>query len=152
MSPAERRARRDASAQARINPDTGVPFRNYNQLDTWQRNQKAKKEGFTSRAQKRGVQEKAKKVAATPSIPKGKAGLERRRASLLPNSYHYFLHGRESTEETAREFNRLFTKYQPKIDADERFMRRAERDRVLGGNEAENWPMWRNEYDSLYNS
>jgi hypothetical protein len=53
LSPAERRQRRDERAQQRINPDTGQPFRNYNQLDTWQRNQKAKAEGFTSRAAKR---------------------------------------------------------------------------------------------------
>lgn len=136
QTPAERRAKRDETARARINPDTGEHFKNYNQLDTWQRNQKAKKEGFTSRAQKRG--------SAKRSTP------EQDKARKLPNSYHFFLRGRPSSETLAKEFNFALGPLPKAMPGDERFRARAEREFILRFNQAENWPMWRNEYDAVY--
>jgi len=55
QTPAQRRAQRDAYARSLTDPRTGQPFKNYNALDTYQRNEKAKQRGFTSRAAERGA-------------------------------------------------------------------------------------------------
>jgi hypothetical protein len=132
QTPAERRARRDLTAQSRINPDTGVPFRNYNALDTWQRNQRAQAQGFRNRY------ELAKRRALGP-------GPELRRAYDLPNSFENFLQGREPTEALAQDFNRAFGHGSSGSSTSSRQRNKALRLR-FASEEGWDWRVWRDEY------
>jgi hypothetical protein len=136
QTPAERRARRDATAQSRINPDTGLPFRNYNELDLWQRNQKAKARGFTSRAK-----ERREKQLSRPNGP------EVQKALSLPLSWEAFLAGRPSSERLAKEFNDAWNKQPKRLPSTTRFHRRALRARSAAMLDWD-WDQWRNEYDA----
>jgi hypothetical protein len=128
LSPAERRQRRDERARERINPDTGQPFRNYNELDTWQRNQKAKAEGFKTRSQKR-YQKTAK-----PLIDE--------MTTKFPESYRVFLNGAKPSETNARQFKKAFGKQGPATQSDKAARRKASVDSNF-------WRQWRVEYAGL---
>lgn len=137
QTPAERRARRDAMAQARINPDTGMPFANYNALDTWQRNQKAKVMGFRNRYERRVEQ------AVAPVM-----GPQERKARLLPQSFYNFLRGRQPTEALARDFNDAFGRQPKRASKSTRLRLRALRAR-FSGEAGWSWALWRAEYATL---
>lgn len=147
QTPAERRAKRDEMARGRINPDTGMPFRNYNQLDTWQRNQKAKTKGFTSRAAERSRKELRGPVQGPKPVTS--FGKEVTKAYKLPDSFNAFLAGRQPTERLAKEFNDAFNKQPKRLSSDTRFHRRALRAR-LSAFEGWDWQQWREEYAVTY--
>lgn len=134
LTPQERRARRDERARQTINPDTGQPFASYNQLDTWQRNQKAKREGFTSRAQKR-YQKTSK-----PLIEQAKRA--------APKSFEDFLDGRTPNETLAREFIRAFGPVPKNISRGEHLRLERARADFLTRHPDWNWKLWREEYDA----
>lgn len=132
LSPAERRANRDARAQAITDPDTGQPFRNYNQFDTWQRNQKAKLRGFTSRAQQRH------QTVAKPMVNKARS---------MPESFERYLEdtGRSANETSAREFLRAFGPVGGVTKAERARMEKARAD-YLSNHPDWDWSKWRVEY------
>lgn len=80
--------REDAAARRRINPDTGKPFKNRNDLDTYRRNLKARERGYTSRAQERRRKE-------SPVIA---------RAKEFGQSWKQWLGGQRATVGRARDF------------------------------------------------
>lgn len=138
LSPQERKARRDERARATINPDTGKPFASYNQMDTWQRNQKAKAEGFKSRAQKR-----YQKVSK-PLIEEAR--------KVAPASFEDFLSGRTANETLAREFNKAFGKVPPGTSAVEHKRLERARKNFLAKYPGFNWTRWRDEYSATGSS
>lgn len=132
MTPAERRQRRDANAQSRVNPDTGRPFRNYNELDTWQRNQRAKAAGYTSRSQARY----AKEVK----------GALQRVTERFPRSWQDFLDSTDGrpTQKLAAEFEKAFGRGKKATKANKLARQRLIEE--LGGDF--DWNLWRTEYSS----
>lgn len=132
MTPAEKRARRDERARSRINPSTGQPFRNYNELDTWQRNEKAKAQGYTTRSQKR--------------YEKESKGAVERVSERFSNTWQAFLEstGAKPTVKNATEFEKAFGVGKKGTPAN-----RARRQRFIdemGGDF--DWQLWRTEYSS----
>lgn len=138
QTPAERRARRDAYARSLTDPRTGKPFKNYNALDTYQRNVKAASKGFTSRAQQRYQTE-------------GKKAKEAR--ELFPGSWNKFLGGQKPTEQLARDFLKAFGPY--KSNTTDRYrdeseeLRAAYIDHMMEYEYEWDWDLWREEYSAL---
>ena len=132
LTPSERRTRRDERAQAIVNPDTGQPFRNYNQLDTWQRNQKAKQAGFKTRSQAR--YQKVTKPLITEMQTK------------FPDTFSSFLDERPPTETLARQFKRAFGTKGPSSP-----IMKTARKTFSESEHGDNfdWRGWRTEYASL---
>ena len=138
QTPAERRARRDEYARGITDPRTGTPFKNYNALDTYQRNVKAQQKGFTTRAQERYV--------ATGKL--AKAVTEK-----FPGSWQRFLGGNAPTEKLARDFLIAFGPYRKGMTHAERDRSEALRDAYVEHMEDNdydwNWDLWREEYSAL---
>lgn len=138
QTPSERRAKRDAYARTQTDPRTGQPFRNYNALDTYQRNQKAKARGFTSRGQERN--RKA-----------GKAVTEA--AQRFPGSWQRFLGDQKPTERLAKDFLKAFGPYPRTVTDKYRDESEELRDAYVKGMSANdydwNWSLWRDEYSAL---
>lgn len=109
-----------------------MPFRNYNALDTWQRNTRAKTAGFKNRY------EQVKRKSLGP-------GPELRTAYELPNSFDNFLRGREPSEALAREFNQAFGKGSGGNSKTTRLRNHALRLR-FASEEGWDWKTWRDEY------
>lgn len=136
QTPAERRAKRDTYARGITDPRTGEPFRNYNALDTYRRNEKAKAEGFKSRAAKRYIELKRYE---------GEAKLK------FPESYPMFVEemGGRVTEKQARDFLQGFGPYPsewtPAYAQRSKELRAAYIERMPGWD----WRLWREEYASL---
>lgn len=133
QTPAEKRAKRNAYAQSLTDPRTGRPFKNYNALDTWQRNEKAKSRGFDSRSKER--------KATTVGVA----------AEKFPGSWPLFLAGRKPTETLARSFLKAWGPYTPKTRAAAKAEAHRLRAEFLAGNDSDdwNWNLWREEYGSL---
>jgi hypothetical protein len=138
QTPAERRARRDAYARSLMDPRTGQPFRNYNALDTWQRNQKAQTQGFSGRGQKRYQQ-----VAVT---------LVRQARGQFPGAYSRFLelNDLKSTETSARRFLKAFGPY-PKQGLTGKYIQQSKdlRAQYLADMDEWDWDLWREEYSQI---
>lgn len=138
QTPAQRRARRDAYARSLTDPRTGQPFRNYNALDTFQRNEKAKQRGFSSRAQERGV----------------KAGKNVREAQeQFPISWDRFLAGQKPTEKLAKDFLKAFGPYPRRTSELYRIESEELRQAYIDGLENRgidwDWRLWRHEYAAI---
>lgn len=138
QTPSERRAKRDAYAQSLTDPRTGQPFRNYNALDTYQRNLKAKSRGFSSRGQER--HQKA-----------GKAVTEAQ--DRFPGSWRRFLGDQKPTEKLAKDFLKAFGPYPRTVTNRYRDESEALRAAYVAGMSEQdydwNWSLWRDEYSAL---
>jgi hypothetical protein len=133
QTPGERRAKRDEYARGLTDPRSGQPFKNYNALDTWQRNERAKAKGYESRT--------AQRKAETVTLAQTK----------FPGSFPRFLGGRKPTETLAREFLKAWGPYtqaqrQAAIAESHRL-----RQEYLDSDDSDdwNWTQWREEYSSL---
>lgn len=143
QTPAQRRAQRDAYARSLTDPRTGQPFKNYNALDTYQRNEKAKQRGFTSRAAERGARERAQGV-------QGRGKNVREAEERFPLSWERFLGDQKPTERLAKDFLKAFGPYpnRPselyKIESEE--LRQAYIDALDNRGIDWDWRLWRHEY------
>lgn len=138
QTPQERRARRDAYARSLTDPRSGQPFKNYNALDTYQRNLKAKSRGFTSRGQERN--RKAGKVAKQVQ-------------EQFPGSWRRFLGDQKPTEKLAKDFLKAFGPYPKTVTDKYRDESEELRAAYIEGMDANdydwNWSLWRDEYSAL---
>jgi len=130
-------------ARTRINPDTGIPFANYNALDTWQRNQKAIVMGFRNRYERRVQQATTSATSPPPSV-----GPEERKAMRLPESFRNFLRGRTPSESLARDFNDAFGRQPKRASKSTRLRLKALRAR-FSTEAGWSWALWRTEYATL---
>jgi hypothetical protein len=138
QSPSARRARRDAYARSLTDPRTGQPFKNYNALDTYQRNLKSQARGFTSRAQERRETESAEL---------------RRVQDAFPLSWQRFLGDQRPTRELAKDFWKAFGKYPRNVSHRYRDESEELRAAYVAGMEAQgtdwDWNLWRVEYAAV---
>ncbi len=131
--------RENAAAQRTINPDTGKPFKNRNDRDTWRRNQKAKAQGFTSRAQQRRAREKAQGGTATQKLIA--------QAQKFKASFKKFRAGRRPTKRLAQDFIDAFGTQGP-ATRHQRIVRADYLDSDKGADW--DWATWQEEYQSVY--
>lgn len=126
QTPEERKRKRDHYAQS-------LGFRNYYALDTHRRNQKARAEGYKSRAAKRYA------TTSKPLIEEAKKW----------STFDRFLGSRKPSEKTAREFLKAFGKYPAKVT--ERYKKQARelRARLIQDLDDWDWAAWREEYESM---
>lgn len=138
QTPAQRRAKRDAYARSLTDPRSGKPFKNYNALDTYQRNLKAQAKGFTSRGQERSA--KAGKLVSEVQ-------------EKFPGSWRKFLGDQKPTERLAKDFLKAFGPYPAKVSeryaTESEALRQAYIDGMEDADYEWNWSLWRDEYSSL---
>jgi hypothetical protein len=130
QTPADRKLKRDQYAQS-------LGFRNYNALDTYRRNEKARAEGYKSRAAKRYAR------TTKPLIEDAKRF----------ESFATYLGDRKPTEKAARDFLKAFGPYPNAVTSSYKSAARNLRDRLIDwmqDNDIEwDWNKWREEYNAL---